>query len=199
MPKNLADLLRLLSKTKPWAAIAILFAMILATFYGFQGYRYWEARTEVEAANSQIETISRKLQEQVPNIDASEAELQRQQDLFENYRSVFTYTDMGQIMTIISDTATEAQVDLPILSVGEATPIIREGLRYQTHSLSINVKGETDNIFEFLFQLHQSIPVVQISSVTLNEPYTDTSVAQVVLAFYVSPEAAPESEQDGAS
>ena len=81
MPKNLADLRRLLSKTKPWAAIAILFAMILATFYGFQGYRYWEARTEVEAANSQIETISRKLQVQVPNIDASEAELQRQQDL----------------------------------------------------------------------------------------------------------------------
>lgn len=172
----------------------MLFAVILLAFYGFQSYRYWEARTQTEAANAQIKTISLKLRDQVPNIETLETDLQLHQDIFETYRNAFTYTDMGEIMTIISDTAKGAQVDIPALSVGESIPVTRNGIKYQTNSLSITVKGDTDDIFGYLYQLHQNIPVVQMSGVTLADPYSDKSAAQVVLTFYISPEVAPQSE-----
>ena len=197
MPKNLATLRAQFTKIKPWAAIAMLFAVILVAFYGFQSYRYWEARTQTETANAQIKTISLKLRDQVPNIETLEADLQLHQDLFETYRSAFTYTDMGEIMTIVSDTAADAKVHLAALSVGESIPVTRNGIKYQTNSLSITMKGNTDDIFGYLFQLHQAIPVVQMSGVTIADPHIEKSTAQVILTFYISPETVSESEEEG--
>lgn len=189
MPKNLEQARQLLSRVKPWVAIAAVFAAALLGVYGLQGWDYWEARSELETNTLEIERLSQKLAVTIPELETLNAERALEDAKLDEYRRLFTYPDIGNLMTLVSLTAAETNVSLPTLSVGESRAKVIDDIEFQTHSLSLTATGNTETIFLFLTELHRKIPIVSIPSVTITDPNTATSAAQVQLIFYVSPEA----------
>lgn len=195
MPKNVAELRLYLSRVKPWAAVAVLCALILAGYYSIQGMRYWQAWEESKTMTSEIQQITQKLDNRRPPLQETADGLETQQQELEELHSLFDYPNVGQLMGIVSGTAWETQVDLPSIAAGDPAVKTIDGLQYRTQALSITLRGDTEAIYRFLSRLYEKVPVVSVPNMSIANP-GNNATAQVQLVFYLSPE--PTSDDEGA-
>jgi hypothetical protein len=170
LPKNVAELRLYLSRVKPWVAVAVSCALVLAGFYGIQGWRYWQAWDESKIMTSQAQQITRKLHNGEPHLQQTAADLETQQQKLEELRSQFRYPDVGQLMAIVSATAWETQVDLPSIAAGDPGVRTVDGLEYRTQALTITLRGDAEAIFRFLARLHEKVPVVSVPNFSIANP-----------------------------
>jgi hypothetical protein len=187
LPKTVAELRLYLSRVKPWAAVATLCALVLAGYYSTQGMRYWQTWEESRAMTSEIQQITRKLDNGAPLLQHMAGDLETQQQELEELHGLFDYPDVGQLMGIVSDTAWETQVDLPSIAAGDPGVKTIDGLQYHTQALTITLRGDVDAIYRFLSRLYEKVPVVSVPNISIASP-GENATAQVQLVFYLSPE-----------
>ena len=186
MPKNVAELRLYLAKIKPWAAVAVLCALVLAGYYSIQGWRYWQAWDESKAMTSETQQITRKLNNGAPRLELA-TNLETQQQKIAELHGLFDYPDVGQLIGIVSDTAWETQVDLPSIAAGDPGVETIDGLQYRTQALAITLLGDTEAVYRFLSRLYEKVPVVSVPNISIANPSAEAT-AQVQLVSYLSPE-----------
>ena len=187
MPKNVAEIRLYLSKIKPWAAIAVVFALVLAGYYTIQGMRYWQAWEEPKAMTSETQHITRKLDSGTPRLQQMVADLETRQQTLAELSALFDYPDVGELMGIVSATAWETQVELPSIAAGDPTVTTIHGLQCRAQALTITLQGDAEAVYRFLYRLHEKVPVVSVPNLSIANPSANSTV-QVQLVFYLSPE-----------
>jgi hypothetical protein len=189
LAKNVAEIRLYLSKIKPWAAIAVVFALVLAGYYTIQGMRYWQAWEESKAMTSETQQITRKLDSGTPPLQQMVADLETRQQTLAELSALSDYPDVGELMGIVSTTAWETQVELPSIAAGDPTVTTIDGLQYRTQALTITLQGDAEAVYRFLYRLHEKVPVVSVPNLSIANRSANSTV-QVQLVFYLSPELA---------
>ncbi len=193
MPKNKQDLRYLLSGLKVWGVVAVLAALVITGFYGFQGYRYWNAWSGEKSMAKEVQRINDKLSQEIPEVASTETNRERQEQRLEKMQSSYFQSSVGNIMKTVSTTARKTNVELSSLSGGD--PIYEPvwGLEYEVQGLTVTAEAPTQDLYQFIERLSNSMPVMEVAAITIGNP-GEKATAQMQLAFYLSPRLVTEEE-----
>ncbi len=193
MPKNTQDLRYLLSGLKVWGVVAVLAALVVGGFYGFQGYRYWSAWNGERSMAKEIQRINNKLSQEVPEVASAETKRERQEQRLEVMQSSYFDSNVGDIMNTVSAAARKTNVDLSSLSAGDPIYEPVGGLEYKVQGLTVTAEAPTRNLYQFIDRLSNSMPVMEVDQITIGNP-GEKATTQLQLAFYLSPRMVAEEE-----
>ena len=195
MPKNKQDLRYLLSGLKVWGVVAVLAALVITGFYGLQGYRYWSAWSGEKSMAKEVNRINTKLSLKIPEVATTETNRERQERRLEDMQSSYFRSSVGNIMKTVSATARNTNVELSSLSGGDPIYEPVGGLEYEVQGLTVTAEAPTQNLYQFIERLSNSLPVMEVAAITIGNP-GEKATAQMQLAFYLSPR--PVTEEEGA-
>ena len=193
MPKNTQDLRYLLSGLKVWGVVAVLSAVVITGFYGFQGYRYWNAWSGEKSMSKEVQRINTKLSREIPEVASTESNRVRQEERLEDMQSSYFQSSVGDIMKTVSAAARKTNVELSSLSAGDPIYEPVGGLEYKMQGLTVTAEAPTQNLYQFIERLSNSMPVMEVAAITIGNP-GEKATAQMQLAFYLSPRLVMEEE-----
>ena len=193
MPKNTQDLRYLLSGLKVWGVVAVLSAVVITGFYGFQGYRYWNAWSGEKSMSKEVQRINTKLSREIPEVASTESNRVRQEERLEDMQSSYFQSSVGDIMKTVSAAARKTNVELSSLSAGDPIYEPVGGLEYKMQGLTVTAEAPTQNLYQFIERLSNSMPVMEVAAITIGNP-GEKATAQMQLAFYLSPRLVTEEE-----
>ena len=200
MTQNIAGLRQVLSRVKPWAGVAMVLAVVLLVFYLVQGWRYWQASADSYSLSQEIQKSEEKIALMSQGSESATAELESQQvdrqRSLEELRDSFSYRSTGSLMATIASVASAASVELTSMNPDFPRTEVLGELQYQVQTLAISVRGETADLYSFLASLHQQLPVVIASDISIGG-FDGRPQAQLQLLFYLSPEPIQEPEETG--
>ena len=193
MPKNTQDLRYLLSGLKVWGVVAVLAALVITGFYGFQGYRYWTAWSGEKSMSKEVQRINTKLSQEIPEVASTESNRERQEQRLKDMQSSYFQSSVGNIMKTVSATARKTNVELSSLSAGDPIYEPVGGLEYEVQGLTVTGEAPTQDLYQFIERLSNSMPVMEVAAITIGNP-GEKATAQMQLAFYLSPRLITEEE-----
>ncbi|MCH7621587.1 MAG: hypothetical protein IH870_06790 [Chloroflexi bacterium] len=193
MPKNTQDLRYLLSGLKVWGVVAVLSALVITGFYGLQGYRYWNAWSGEKSMAKEVQRINTKLSREIPEVASTETNRVRQEERLEDMQSSYFQSSVGDIMKTVSAAARKTNVELSSLSAGDPIYEPVGGLEYKVQGLTVTAEAPTQNLYQFIERLSNSMPVMEVAAITIGNP-GEKATAQMQLAFYLSPRLVTEEE-----
>ncbi len=193
MPKNTQDLRYLLSGLKVWGVVAVLSALVITGFYGLQGYRYWNAWSGEKSMSKEVQRINTKLSREIPEVASTESNRVRQEERLEDMQSSYFQSSVGDIMKTVSAAARKTNVELSSLSAGDPIYEPVGGLEYKMQGLTVTAEAPTQNLYQFIERLSNSMPVMEVAAITIGNP-GEKATAQMQLAFYLSPRLVMEEE-----
>lgn len=193
MPKNKQDLRYLLSGLKVWGVVAVLAALVITGFYGFQGYRYWTAWSGEKSMSKEVQRINTKLSQEIPEVASTESNRERQEQRLKDMQSSYFQSSVGNIMKTVSATARKTNVELSSLSAGDPIYEPVGGLEYEVQGLTVTAEAPTQDLYQFIERLSNSMPVMEVAAITIGNP-GEKATAQMQLAFYLSPRLVTEEE-----
>ena len=200
MPQNIAELRQVLSRVKPWVGVAVILTVVLLVFYLVQGWRYWQASAESSSLNQEIEKSEGKIALMSQSSESATAELESQQvgrqRSLEELRDSFSYRSTGNLMATVASVASAASVELTSMNPDIPRTEVLGELQYQVQTLAISIRGETADLYSFLSSLHQQLPAVIASEVTIGG-FDGRPQTQLQLLLYLSPEPIEEPEETG--
>ena len=190
MPQNLAGLRQLISRVKPWVGVAVILAVVLLGYFLVQGGRYWQASDDVSALDREILNLENSTRLMILSGIAASEELEAQptvgQRTIEELNSLFGERSAESLMTEVAAMAVEAAVELTAINPSPSELRVLGELQYHVRPIAISVGGSTANLFRFLSLLHENIPVVSVSDLTISALGV-SPLAQMLLRFYLSP------------
>ena len=193
MPKNKQDLRYLLSGLKVWGVVAVLAALVITGFYGFQGYRYWNAWSGEKSMSKEVQRINTKLSQEIPEVASTKSNRERQEQRLKDMQSSYFQSSVGNIMKTVSATAQKTNVELSSLSGGDPIYEPVGGLEYEVQGLTVTAEAPTQDLYQFIERLSNSMPVMEVAAITIGNP-GEKATAQMQLAFYLSPRLVTEEE-----
>ena len=193
MPKNTQDLRYFLSRLKVWGVVAVLSALVITGFYGLQGYRYWNAWSGEKSMAKEVQRINTKLSREIPEVASTETNRVRQEERLEDMQSSYFQSSVGDIMKTVSAAARKTNVELSSLSAGDPIYEPVGGLEYKVQGLTVTAEAPTQNLYQFIERLSNSMPVMEVAAITIGNP-GEKATAQMQLAFYLSPRLVTEEE-----
>ena len=195
MSERLDELKLRLPKVKLWLVVAVLSGLVLMGYYSLEGKQYWEAIQEAKETARQIELISNSMHKQDPQdvTDLPPTLQSRERDL-DQLRAKFLYPITDELMSILSTTAVEIELDLTSIAMGSATPEISEGILYDTQPVSIALKGSSEATYSFLYLLQTRVPAAEVTDIRMTSSADADTVSRVQLLVYLSPALAPDEE-----
>ena len=193
MTKNKQDLRYLLSGLKVWGVVAVLAALVITGFYGFQGYRYWNAWSGEKSMSKEVQRINTKLSQEIPEVASTETSRERQEQRLEDLQSSYFQSSVGTIMKTVSATARKTNVELSSLSAGDPIYEPVGGLEYEVQGLTVSAEAPTQNLYQFIERLSNSMPMMEVAAITIGN-LGEKATAQLQLAFYLSPRLVTEEE-----
>jgi len=193
LPKNTQDLRYLLSGLKVWGVVAVLAALVITGFYGFQGYRYWNAWSGEKTMSKEVQRINTKLSQEIPEVASTESNRERQEQRLKDMQSSYFQSSVGNIMKTVSATARKTNVELSSLSAGDPIYEPVGGLEYEVQGLTVTGEAPTQDLYQFIERLSNSMPVMEVAAITIGNP-GEKATAQMQLAFYLSPRLVTEEE-----
>jgi len=193
LPKNKQDLRYLLSGLKVWGVVAVLAALVITGFYGFQGYRYWTAWSGEKSMSKEVQRINTKLSQEIPEVASTESNRERQEQRLKDMQSSYFRSSVGNIMKTVSATARKTNVELSSLSGGDPIYEPVGGLEYEVQGLTVSAEAPTQDLYQFIERLSNSMPVMEVAAITIGNP-GEKATAQMQLAFYLSPRLVTEEE-----
>ena len=200
MPQNLNELGQMLSSIKPWVKVAVVLGILLVGYYFFQGWRYWQAASEISSldqaiqkSDSNIARWDRIIKSTAEELERGEAKRQRP---VEELRGLFSPKPVENLMAIVAASASNASVDVTTMNPGSPRTEVLGEWQYQVQTLSITLRGATVDLYRFLSLLQTDIPVVSASDVRISGA-RGSRLAQMDLLFYLAPEPAPKGEAAG--
>ncbi len=193
MPKNKQDLRYLLSGLKVWGVVAVLAALVINGFYGLQGYRYWNDWSGEKSMSKEVQRINTKLSQEIPEVASTESNRERQEQRLKDMQYSYFQSSVGNIMKTVSDTARKTNVELSSLSGGDPIYEPVGGLEYEVQGLTVTAEAPTQDLYQFIERLSNSMPVMEVAAITIGNP-GEKATAQMQLAFYLSPRLVTEEE-----
>ncbi len=193
MPKNMQNRGYLLSGLKVWGVVAVLAALVITGFYGIQGYRYWSAWSGERSMAKEVQRINTKLSREVSEGASAAKNRERQEQRLKNMRSSYFHSHVGDIMSTVTATARQTNVELASLAADDPIYEPVGGQEYKVQGLTITTEAPTQNLYRFLEGLSTSMPTMEVAEITIGNIGGKTT-AQVQLAFYLSPRLLTEEE-----
>lgn len=195
-----------LSDLEPWARIAILAALALLLWTGFQGSRFVTATMELSPVENRIAEIEEETKQRIPEKETLLADLESARALFDRWKSTFSYDGYPRtdsLVFIIANSAIEAGIDVKQVRFEPATrPFVTlGGINYQTQEVDLLLESEVSEDYNvFLFLLSKKVPSLEIEEVVL-AGFDEEPFAQMKLLFYlgaepVKPKSKPPKEPD---
>lgn len=186
MKNELARLRRRYPWLKPWAVVATFMAVVILGDLAFFGLGYWNASAMRDTLANQLAVVQRS---GVPSSDALEADIEAQEKRLEELQATFGDWPAYEIMAIAHDTAQQAGAVVESITAGELRSERQGAFDFQTQTMTAVVRGQTDDIYQFLTLLNREVPmaVTDISLEDLDDPEGSPS-ADLKLVFYLSPE-----------
>ena len=190
MPQNLAELRQLLSRVKPWVGVAVILAVVLLGYFLVQGFRYWQASGDTSSLDREILDLENSTRLMILRGLAASEELEEEtaegQRSIEELNSLFSQRSAENLMTAVAATAVEAEVELTAINPSASQIKLLGELQYYVQPIGISVEGGTTELFRFLTLLHENIPVVSVSELSIGS-LSDSPLAQMQLLFYLAP------------
>jgi len=190
MRQNIAELREVLYRVKPWVGVAVMLALVLLVFYLVQGWRYWQASGDISSLNRDIQKSEKTISLMSHGDESAKLDLEIQQAdgqrSLEELRGLFSYRSTESIMATVASVASAASVELTSMYPAAPRTAVLGELQYQVQTLAIAVRGETADIYSFLSSLHQQVPVVTASNISIGG-FSGRPQAQLQLLFYLSP------------
>ena len=193
MKEDLIKLKRLLSRVKPWVAVALTLAVVIVGYYGVLGLRYFKVSQEFPSLTSQIQQLARGARGQAPEEQLVMTELESLQLRLEKLQRLFDYPETDDLMAIMADAAQEISVTLRSITIGDANSDILNGTAFVVQPVNVTVKGKPDSIYGFMSLLQEKIPVIVVTSIRLSD-IDAKPTGQIDFVVYLSPEAESEDE-----
>ena len=184
-----------LAAAQPWAVAAVIIAVGLSLYLAAQGVRYWQAAASNATAREGIRRLERSIELPLDGSANREARLETRYFRLESLRQLFDYPATDTLMSIVSDTASAAGLDLVSMTAEEVTIEPRGSLQYHVRPISVMMDGPTANVRDFLALLYDRVPVVAASSARIVNLNTSPST-QLRLRFYLSPELIPQEDDE---
>ena len=141
----------------------------------------------------QIEKINAKLIREPPTVEMSDGQLDLRQQRLEYFENMFNQADLSQLIGVVSTTSWDSRVELPSISLGDPTYEEVGKTRYLTQSISLSAQGDVEDIYKFLSNLQQELPILAVRQISIGEP-GPTSTSQIQLTFYLQPETISDEE-----
>ena len=173
--------------------VAVLGALVIAGFYGYQGYRFWTAWSGERSMAKEVHRINTKLSRVVPEVATTKTNQERQEQRLEDLHSSYFDSSVGNIMNTVSATARNLNVELSSLSAGDPNYEPMGVLEYRVQGLTVTAEAPTQNLYKFIERLSTSMPVMEVTAITIGNP-GEKATAQVQLVFYLSPRLLTEEE-----
>jgi hypothetical protein len=176
---------------KPWIAIAVLVAVVLAGYYLFLGVRFGLALQQAASVTGRIEEKSPGSLVLSDN-QALELSLATGEQQLEEGREWYSLPPNNGLMARLSAVAGESRVDL--ISVTGVDPVeeTRGTVQYLVQPMTANIQGdEPEDIYRFISLLGETPPVTTVSSISMSGLDGGTT-AQIRFLFFFLSEAAPE-------
>ena len=187
MKSSFGDISKQLAKVKPWVGVAVVIGAALLGYYGFLGMNYLRASAEVSVLEEEIRTASASLRVPAPDIEALEKERDVQEGRLSAVRGVSANLHSDDLVGILVATASETDVYLSRVGVGEVKTDQLDEVRYETQSMSLAIQGEITDMFQFLTSVQRKIPLTSVPTLNITSRDEDSS-AQVDMVFYMSPQ-----------
>ena len=181
--------------SRPWIIIAVIVAAGLFLYFAGQGVRYWQARGDVATLQGDIRRLERATGVLPSSADEQEAKLETKNLQLDALLQLFEYPATDTLMSIVSDTAGVAGLDLVSMTAEEVVIEPRGEFQYRVRPISVVLDGSTADVREFLSVLYNRVPVVVASNARMVNLDTTPST-QIELRFYLSPEPVPDDEED---
>ena len=181
--------------SRPWIIIAVIVAAGLFLYFAGQGVRYWQARGDNATLQEDIRRLERATGVLPSSADEQEAKLETKNLQLDALRQLFEYPAADTLMSIVSDTAGVAGLDLVSMTAEEVVIEPRGEFQYRVRPISVVLDGSTADVREFLSVLYNRVPVVVASNARMVNLDTTPST-QIQLRFYLSPEPVPDDEED---
>lgn len=193
MPKDFNELKKQLAQLKIWAVVAVLGTIGLVAFYGNEAKTYWEAHTQTEVMTYQLGQISQSLRGGAGPITS--VNLANQTHRLQQINGLFEHAQTDDILATISATARLTRVTVGSVSAGDQSIEVTDEAKYVSQPMNLSLKGSTNDIYRYLFALHQQIPIMSVASFNLTNT-TDGigSSAEVSLVFLLSPQSISEDQ-----
>ena len=190
MAQNRSELRQLVSRVKPWVGAAVILAVVLLGYFLVQGWRYWQASSDVSSLDRKILNLENSTRLMILQGLAATEELESQtldgQRSVEELEGLFSHRSAETLMTIVAATALEAPVELTAINPGPPQTLVLGELQYRAQPIAISVGGPIDDLFRFLSLLHDNVPVVSVSGLTIGG-LGGAPQAQMQLLFHLSP------------
>ena len=116
MTTALAGLRDRLPRVKRWVGAAIAIGVVLASYYGYQGWLYWNSTGKVESSTSRINELSQAIQAEIPDQAVLEEDVEREERLVEEWAGIFSVDSIEVTVTDDSGTVT-ATTSVPRLNI----------------------------------------------------------------------------------
>ncbi len=176
-----------LPKIKVWVAAALLFAAVLALYYGWLGFTYWQSWSRQGELGRQVQENSVSLQKRAPDRQAAERDLAASEAGLAATKALFALSDPDSMTGVVLAAARRAGAGVVSLSVGELSAVVQEKVQYRTLPVSLTLSGDTAAVFRFLSELREETEAVSVSNVRLGG-LDATPAAQLQLVFYLTPQ-----------
>ena len=183
-----------LAMSRPWVVIAVIMAAGLFLFFVGQGVRYWQATGDNATLQEDIRRLERATGVLPSSADAQEAKLAAKTLQFDALLQLFEYPAADTLMSIVSDTAGVAGLDLVSMTAEDVVIVPRGEFQYHVRPISVVLDGSTADVRKFLAMLYNRVPVVVASNARMVN-WDSTPSTQIQLRFYLSPEPVPDDDE----
>ncbi len=184
-----------LAMSRPWIIIAVILAAGLFLYFAGQGVRYWQARGDNATLQEDIRRLERATGVVPSSADEQEAKLETKNLQLDALLQLFEYPATDTLMSIVSDTAGVAGLDLVSMTAEDVVIEPRGEFQYRVRPISVVLDGSTADVRSFLSVLYDRVPVVVASNARMVNLDTTPST-QIQLRFYLSPEPVPDDTEE---
>ena len=183
-----------LASSRPWIIIAVMMAAGLFLFFVGQGVRYWQVTGDNATLQEDIRRLERATGVLPSSADEQEAKLEAKTLQFDALLQLFEYPATDTLMSIVSDTAGVAGLDLVSMTAEDVVIVPRGEFQYHVRPISVVLDGSTADVRKFLAVLYNRVPVVVASNARMVN-LDSTPSTQIQLRFYLSPEPVPDDDE----
>ena len=182
-----------MTSVRPWVAVAILIAAPLLIYFAYQGALWYQATEDRTTAREDIERLDLVTRNSPGDTKEQEAQLVATTIQLDNLRRMYEYPFTDKLMSIVSETAREANLDLASMTVDRIKIEPQVTLQYLVQPMSIRLNGTPANVQEFLAALYERVPVVVATNASMVN-LSQSPSAQIQLLFFLSPEQIPDED-----
>lgn len=156
----------------------------------YLGISYLEASQRLSGLAAQGQSLTTTLSKPSLPLDSLSRQFAAEQQQIAVLKGGFSAPATDQIIGAVIATAQQAGTAPLSVTAGETSVFILDNVQYQTLPVSLTLQGGVEEVSSFLSNLKDSVPEFEVSNLRVSGA-GGTSVAQLQLTIYTSPQEVP--------